>query len=61
MFKEKKKGALDSLRSSHNGIKQSKMPQRNVLLLLAEAQLLKKIYCVFIDNKSSNSNHTNST
>lgn len=39
MFKEKKKGALDSLRSSHNGIKQSKMPQRNVLLLLAEAQL----------------------
>ena len=25
---KKKKGALDSLRSSHNGIKQSKMPQR---------------------------------
>lgn len=42
MFKEKKNGALDSLRSSHSGIKQSKKPQRNVLLLLAEAQHLKK-------------------
>ena len=41
MFKEKK-WCLDSLRSSHSGIKQSKKPRRNVLLLLAEAQHLKK-------------------
>lgn len=47
MFKEKKNGVLDSLRTSHSEIKQSKIPQRNVLLLLAEAQLLKNnILCL---------------